>query len=76
MWKLKAGLDLTMLAYYTYFLNILAYYTMLAYYAYSTKGPIVANQLTSLKLHTETVTNNYRLNNNTNKTKKRLSFAR
>lgn len=65
-----------MLAYYTYFLYILAYYTMLAYYAYSTKGPIVANQLTSLKLHTETVTNNYQLNINANKTKKRLSFAR
>lgn len=66
----------TILAYYIYFLYILAYYTMLAYYAYSTKGPIVANQLTSLKLHTETVTNNYQLNINTNKTKKRLSFAR
>lgn len=66
----------TILAYYIYFLYILAYYTMIAYYAYSTKGPIVANQLTSLKLHTETVTNNYQLNINTNKTKKRLSFAR
>lgn len=66
----------TILAYYIYFLYILAYYTMLAYYAYITKGPIVANQLTSLKLHTETVTNNYQLNINTNKTKKRLSFAR